>query len=263
MAQTFTTQSLVQMLAFPFKDPHWMKKMAIGGAITLLSPFLLLIPSTFVEGYYLRIMKGIIVDRKDPSMPEWDDWEGLFIDGCRLIGVALVYLLPAILVASVGISFAILPIVITAGSRNTGAMDQTFLLFSNFTAQGLFMFTFLLSSLASIISAAGFGHLVARDSFKAGFAVRGWWPIFRANLGGFVISFILFMALNWMVTMGAEVLIFTVILCVIGLLAACLAGFYVNAVKYALFALAYREGADRVSPPLPPQVELIEVGGNL
>ena len=40
-------------------------------------------------------------------------------------------------------------------------------------------------------------HTVAEDSFKAAFRVKDWWTVFRANWGGFLISYVLIMGV-WM-----------------------------------------------------------------
>jgi hypothetical protein len=246
MSQAFTTRTLSQVFTFPFRDPQWLKKMVIGSLIYMVSPFILFLPLVFGVGYCAEIMRRIIHAGEKPSLPEWTDWERLFIDGSKLTGVGLVYFLPAILVGTVAFSIMLLPIFLAGAAGNAGsAAEPSFFFAIMLTGQVFIWITLLLSVVGTIFAAGGYGHMVANESFLAGFRVREWWPIFRANWGGFLISYLLFLALNWVLTMAIEFMIFSVVFCVIGLLALAVVGFYEMLILYALFALAYREGVEQ------------------
>jgi hypothetical protein len=45
----------------------------------------------------MKIMRQVAAGQQ-PSMPDWDDWETLFKDGLKLLGVRLIYILPLLLV---------------------------------------------------------------------------------------------------------------------------------------------------------------------
>jgi hypothetical protein len=44
-----------------------------------------------------RFMKQVIVDGEGPDLPEWRDWGALFLDGIKILGISLIYGLPAFL----------------------------------------------------------------------------------------------------------------------------------------------------------------------
>lgn len=77
-------------LAFSYvlKDPNWVKKVLIGGLLTLFS--FLIIPAIPLAGYYVRVLKNV-ADGVDPVLPEWDDWGGFFTTGIKFLIVSLAY----------------------------------------------------------------------------------------------------------------------------------------------------------------------------
>jgi hypothetical protein len=81
--------------ARPFKD---MKKLAVG-CLLFIIPFVNVITLLFGLGYILRCARSAM--RKDFSLPEWKDWEQLFVDGLLFSLIAMLYFLPAFIVAVV------------------------------------------------------------------------------------------------------------------------------------------------------------------
>ncbi len=78
------------------EDEAWIKKIAIGAVLVLLS--FLLIPILPLVGYQIRIIRNVI-DGKDRPLPEWDDFGQLFIDGVIVVVAGFVYALPIILIS--------------------------------------------------------------------------------------------------------------------------------------------------------------------
>jgi len=74
--------NLVDALKFPLKDKKLLKKLFLGGILSVI-PF-------FSGGYLLRIMKAAIAKQK-PVLPEWDDWKGIFNDGIWFVIIILAY----------------------------------------------------------------------------------------------------------------------------------------------------------------------------
>ncbi|NJN99342.1 MAG: DUF4013 domain-containing protein [Anaerolineales bacterium] len=93
---TVTTDNLQALAKFPFTDPRWKNKFLIGSLLHLAGYAIPLIPLIFVYGYCAQIMRQIIVEKRDPYMPEWEDWGKFLQDGLKLTGVGLIYSLPCL-----------------------------------------------------------------------------------------------------------------------------------------------------------------------
>ncbi|MBS3909015.1 MAG: DUF4013 domain-containing protein [Actinobacteria bacterium] len=77
-----------QAFSYVLQDPNWLKKVLIGGLLTLFS--FLLIPIVPLMGYYVRVLQNV-AGGVDPVLPEWDDWNGFFTTGIKALIVALAY----------------------------------------------------------------------------------------------------------------------------------------------------------------------------
>jgi hypothetical protein len=253
MAQTFTTQSIASLFGFPFKDARWRSKLLTGGVISLISPFLLFLPSFLVAGYGFRMMRRIINDREEPSLPEWTDWSGLFVDGIRFSAVWQIYFFPVLILLVICFLFMLLPGVLVGLLQDASDEVISLLMLPAVIGPLLMMVVVLLSMVLNFFVAAASAHMVARDSFAAGFRISEWWPIMRANLVGFMISWLLVMAFSYLVALAYQLLTATVILCCLAPVIAFLVSFYQSLMIYALFAIAYREGLDR-RQSLQPQI---------
>jgi hypothetical protein len=88
---------LGQALSFPRHGDDWVKTVAIGGGLLVLS--VLVLPAILLQGYLVRVVRaGANGDRGPPA---FDDWGSLFVDGLKLIVVSVGYYLPATLVVVV------------------------------------------------------------------------------------------------------------------------------------------------------------------
>lgn len=98
---------------YMFDDQDWIKKIAIGGGITLvaviLTPVLiglaLFLP---LSGYMLETLKNVRDGQATP-LPEWTNFGDLFSKGLMIFVIGLVYNLPSIIFscASAGINVAV------------------------------------------------------------------------------------------------------------------------------------------------------------
>ena len=93
------------------------------------------------------------------------------------------------------------------------------------------------------LAPAAVGHMISHDSFGAAFRIREWWPIFRANLLGFILALVLSFGFSFILGMVIQFLYFTIILCII--VPFLMIGFtvYQLIVYSALIGMAYKEGA--------------------
>ena len=172
------------------------------------------------------------------------------MEGLRLFGVGLVYALPLILVmiAAFGLVSVVswLPLMLGPEAvSETGAMAGFFLSWAG--GMALFGVAALLSLLTGLILPAPLAHVVATGRFKAAFQFREWWPIFRANLVGFLVSYAILIGVSFVLGIVAQILYMTLILCcLIPFVSAAISG-YTTVVGSALFAQAYRAGVEQLA----------------
>ncbi len=68
-----------------FSDNNWLKKCALGGVLSLVP-----IVNIIALGYLYQIFFQGRTE-KDISLPEWDDFKTLFLDGLRFLVVGLIF----------------------------------------------------------------------------------------------------------------------------------------------------------------------------
>jgi hypothetical protein len=103
--------------AFVFDDPSWVKKVLIGGLITLAGVIIPLIPSFILYGYMLEIMRRVYLGQTD-ALPEWNDIGGYLARGFFLTVALFVWLLPAILLTGCAVG----AIIVASGSSGDDAV---------------------------------------------------------------------------------------------------------------------------------------------
>jgi hypothetical protein len=247
MAQMFTAQSLNTLFSFPFKDPRWKEKFLIGIVITFVSFLLLFIPFIFVVGYTYQIMRRIILENGEPYLPEWEDWGKLFTDGLRLTGAGLVLSAPLIILFLIAfLTNLILSLVFASSSQSSSMTSLVFPIWTlfSFIPLGLGMAS---AMVIGIVSPVVLGHVVATNSWAAVFQVKEWWKVFRANLGGFLITYLLVIGIYFMTMIAVKFLNFTIIFCCFTpIIMGCFI-FYISLISYALFGKAYRAGIQNLA----------------
>jgi len=80
---------------YPFEDEDWLKKIAIGGVITLIP-----VVNFIAVGYAFRTLRNLLEGRETP-LPEWDDWGGDFMLGLIPALAAIVYAIPSGLLSGI------------------------------------------------------------------------------------------------------------------------------------------------------------------
>lgn len=188
---------------FVFDDEDWIKKVAIGGGITLLSAILtpiiiglaLWLP---IGGYILQTIKNVRDGQAKP-LPEWTDIGGLFSKGLMVFVIALIYNIPSVLLwcASFGISLA------------APNLDSD-------VAQALSFVTICVGCLQVIVGIVAYALLPAAliryaqfDSLGSAFQFREIFSFISANIGDYIIAVLL----SWVAGLVA---VFGLILCIVG-----------------------------------------------
>lgn len=233
---------LNHLFFFPFENSEARKNFLIGALLILASFIIPIIPYLFVIGYAMRIMRQII-DGEKPHMLPWEDWEGLLKDGLKLFGVRLIYTLPLLLVmCPVYILMMAGPIL-----AETVPDGEIFFLLYFVGLFSLFICIMPFSFLAGFILPAPEAHVAATRQFSAGFRIGEWWPIFRKNLGGFLVAFLIFYGLSMVMSFAFQIIFITIILlCLLPIFIPALS-MYFALLHYAIFAQAYRAGREKLT----------------
>ncbi|MGQ9503240.1 MAG: DUF4013 domain-containing protein [Anaerolineae bacterium] len=187
---------------YMFQDRDWLKKILIGGVITLIP-----IVNFAALGYVVQVVRNVR-DGQDLPLPEWDQFGEYFVSGLYLFLVYLVYALPVIVLACLQV----------AGSVTLGVSDS-----SGGNAQGLVSLYAIASTCLSclmglwglflgVISPALFVRFAETGSFGATLGLGGWLTVIRANLGNYLIVMILsWLVLSFLAPLGT-------IACVVGII---------------------------------------------
>lgn len=258
MTAGFSTQAFQDLLQFPFRTPGGKTKMLIAGLLVLANFLIPFVPGLFLIGYGGLIMREIIVEKRHPDLPDWNDLGGMFVLGAKLGAAGLIYSLPAlaILLASYFGMMApafLAPFAPAASNQELGRWFGLSML-SMFGGMFGIGIGIVLALATFFVFVPAMGHIVATNSFQAGFRVREWWQVLRANFGGFVVAIILTGGLYMVVLFLMQALYMTIVLCLaIPLLLAAVSA-YVLPIFYALMGYAYAEGAQKLEArsSLPP-----------
>jgi hypothetical protein len=184
---------------FFFQDPDWVKKILIGGLFQLLAMILVGIP--FVLGYEMRVLQRTWAGDPRP-LPEWDDFGGLFRDGLKGLGLALVYFLGALLIpGSLGCLLAVAGS--ASGSETLGGIAAVGMLLLQLLAMVMIL-------VVALYFPAAFIRMTLYQRFNAGFEFRENLDLIKRNPGNYAIALLIFLVANFVSQFG-------VILCCIGI----------------------------------------------
>ncbi len=240
MTTANTTENLKSLFTFPIQDEHWKSKLLIGTLLSIAG--IVIFPYWFVLGYLYEIMRRVIVDSENPSLPEWGNWGQLMQNGLKLFGVSLIYSLPA-LILLVGSQLAI--IFFIPLSESAYPREPFFPLIGMSVMTILAGMGMLLGLLSAFLIAVSTGHVVASGEFGAAFRVSEWWPILRKNFVGYFIAVIILAGVSWLANFASQLLIFTIVLCAVYPLFVFFVYMYLGVVGAAMFAQAYVEGRSK------------------
>jgi hypothetical protein len=240
----FSGIDLSQILLFPVRDSEARKSFLIGCAVALAGFIVPIIPYLFLFGYAAGIARQVF-NGESPRMTRWDDWGGLFQDGAKLFGVRIIYALPILIIAMpMAIAGFAMPFILD--NVNSSEVETVIAIFVPVMLLFGCLLVLLSLPLALIIPAAEM-NVVDKNEFAAGFRIREWWGILRANLGGFIVALVIVYAASTALTIVTQILMATIIL-------SCLLPFFLPAVTayttlvmYAMFAQAYKVGRDKLA----------------
>jgi hypothetical protein len=243
---------LKELLYFPFKDSDSRKYFLIGSLISISAFIVPILPYFLLTGYAVLIAQQVFRG-ESPRMVAWDDWGDMVKNGARVFGVRIVYSLPIIiLILPMIITSILLPVFISNSS--TPESDPFFFVF-----MGVFALTMCLVIPVSIASAlfipAAEMHVIDKDEFSAGFRIREWWAVFRANMGGFIAAFAIYYLISMALAIVIQILMATLFLaCLVPILLPAVT-MYIVLIMYVSIAQAYREGKAKLAQNTVAEVQ--------
>jgi hypothetical protein len=235
---------LNQTFSFPFKDAEARKHFLIGCLVSLTTIIIPILPFFVLYGYAIRIVKQIM-NNETPHMVAWDDWGGMFKDGAKMFGIRIIYSIPIMILAiPLFISMFAMPIFMSDISNSQA--DTLFPIFMLIVFGTLCVLIPISLPLSVIIPGAEM-YVVDKDEFAAGFRIREWWPILRANLSGFIAAFAIFYLATMVMSLAIQIIGATLIF-------ACLLPFllpvitmYTTLIMYTTIAQAYKVGREKLA----------------
>lgn len=198
-----------------FKDPDWLKKIAIISLVGLIP----IVGQFVVLGWALEIARRVIGGDSQP-LPELNFGEQL-VKGFQSWLIALVYALPMIL--------AIIPLaIVDTLAANAGGEAQNLLAGVTLCASALF---FLYGLFMGFILPAAYGRFADKGSLGAAFHFGEVLGLVRNNPAAYLIVLLGYLVAGFIAPAGF-------ILCFIGVI---LTGTYAQAIIFHLVGQAYRQ----------------------
>jgi hypothetical protein len=149
------TVDIGRAFAFVFDDPEWVKKILIGGAISLVP----VVGSFIVYGYMLEIARRSFAASGD-DLPEWDDVGGMLASGFILWLGYMIWFLPVVLLI---LCFVFAMILTGVASGSDAVIGLSFL----FAFMVFMPLIFLVSILAAVIQPLLLGRYAIERRFGA------------------------------------------------------------------------------------------------
>lgn len=239
--------NIQEILLFPVRDAESRKQFLIA-CVVMLSAFIIpILPTLVLMGYSARIMRQVIEEKRNPTMPSWQesDVSEMLLDGLRLWGAQLILTLPLLLLLGCGIIFMM------SGSIGFGAFayDNS----DSFAPIGMLMFMLgmlffgifgILSLPYGVIISAALPHVAVKRSFQAAFEFKEWFAIFRRALGQFILGYAVIMIASFVLAMVMQIAMLTIILiCIIPFIMIPYAA-YQMLIMNTVFAQAYAMGQE-------------------
>lgn len=226
-------------IAYIFEDNDWIKKVAIGGLISLVPIF-----NFATYGYYLQVLRQIMAGNELP-LPEWDELGEKWMNGLVLMLIMFVWALPAVIL----MGFSIVPLLLAALSGQGD--NQT----AGFAALGGMMIFMALGGiyllLMAFVSPAIVLNYAREGGFGSGFRFGQIFSYITANIGGYVTLLAVMIGVSFAVGIVASILAYIPL---IGQIALIFLGFFATLVYAHYLAQYYRANfAPAVSEPASPE----------
>lgn len=213
------TFDFVKPLTFVFDDPRWIQKVLIGGLFVIASMFI--IGVFFLLGYLARLARNVIAGVEHP-LPEWDELSEYFGEGAKLFVVGLVYVLPVLAIAAI----VFVPLALAGSSSD----NETIRSMAGMSVTCAWCLIFPIGLIMGLWMPAAMLMVIVKGDFKAGFEFSHIFSFIRANVGNYLLSFVVAMVAGFASQLG-------IILLCIGVV---FTAFWARTVAAYAFAQTYR-----------------------
>lgn len=187
---------VARALTFFFDDPAWISKLAVGTLFAFLSPFI--IGWIFVVGYGVGVARRAR-DDKTPRLPEWEDFQEIFLDGLRGLGITLAHKLPVMLLG-------FLMLLALAGGiflgRSDGSIPDKFMFLGLPALVGGFVVVFVLSLGLFVYLPAALVRFIQTDRVAAAFDVTANLGLIRTHVGTYVFALVAILLSGFIALLG-------------------------------------------------------------
>lgn len=226
-----------RFLRFPFDDKAWVNKALVGGVLCVVGIIVwpLALP---LGGYCLRIMRHT-AKGEPPSLPEWDDWGQLFLDGLKFILVVLVYMLPVLLLLCCAYAAMVGPLALVPFAEDSPGLFSGGMMAGYIFSYPLIGIMMILSLPLAFLAYVAVTRMVAHDSLGSAFQLGEVWQLARKGFGNYLMAFVILFGVTYIVVMVTMGLGYTIVLL-------CLLPFLIGAISWytsvmigALFGAAY------------------------
>jgi len=235
---------LKEIFMFQFKDAEARKYFLMGCLVAVAAFFIPILPYLVLFGYAARIAKQIM-NNEAPRMIAWDDWGGMAKDGLKVFGIRMVLVSPIlILLIPFILVMTIFPIVMS--TTNSSDAEALIPIFSLLIFGGICCIVPLSIPLSLIIPGAEM-HVIEKDDFMAGLRFKEWWPIFRANLSGFIAALAITYVASMILTLVIQILGATIILACLMFILIPAMTIYLTVLMFVLSAQAYKVGKEKAA----------------
>ena len=235
----FFGYDLKEIFTFPFKDADARKYLLIGGLISVAGFFIPILPYLLLYGYAVIIARQVLKG-EEPHMVPWEDWGEMLKEGAKLFGVRVVFSLP-ILIFAIPLMIGGIAMPIIVETMDSGSTD-TFIALFTIIMMGSMCIIIPLSIPLTVVIPAAEMHVVENNDFAAAFRFKEWWPILRANLGGFIVAFGIYYIVSMALAIVMQILTATLIFaCLLFILIPAMT-IYITLIMYVTSAIAYRDG---------------------
>ena len=215
--------------SFVFEDEDWIKKIGVGGLISLIP----VIGIFLVLGWGVEVIKRVIRGEAE-VLPDWSDFGGYLTRGFLVFLVAFVYMLPVILIQGC----ASLPFFFEAA-------DETLVTIITIVNVCFGCLTTLYSIAAYLVLPAAIANYAATDEIGAAFKLGEIFKMVRDNIGTYAMVLLGGIVAGFISSLGT-------IACVIGVIFTMV---YAMAINGHLWGQAYKVSksgaAADSSKPLP------------
>lgn len=180
----------VRAFAFVFEDPRWVTKILVGGLFYIATIFL--VGAFFILGYCAKLARNVVAGVQHP-LPEWDDLGEYFGEGLRLFGVVCVFVIPLFMIAL----FFIIPMAMADSFDNEGLSNV-----AGGMAGCVWCLMVPISLAMSFFMPAALMRVVLTQRFGAAFEIGSIWQFIKANIGNYLLAFVVALVARFLGGLG-------------------------------------------------------------